>query len=222
MPKQRSERPQRRGRREREYRRGPPTKAARAIVLIVCEGTETEYRYFNALRRQRELLSVTLEVARPGGQSEQLIRHAIELRSERARQPDSLPYEAVWCVLDREAANEPESFPSAVERADRARIELAVSNPCFEYWYLLHFRETDRPFHHADDVYDALRHNDCLPGFEKNHDVFEQLALHMDRAIERAERLYTAHAADMQDRFPNPSTLVQRLIRTIIEPEKRR
>jgi hypothetical protein len=217
MPRRRTEQPRRRPRRDDELRRRPPTKRGRAIILIVCEGVETEYRYFEAMRRRQGLISVSIEVVRSGRQSERLVEQAVDLRQRRARQPEALPYEEVWCVFDREAVHEPADFPGAIIRADREQIALAVSNPCFEYWYLLHYRETDRPFQNADEVCELLRSNDCLPGYQKNQDVFDRLLERREQAIERAERLYERHPDHEQDRFPNPSTLVQRLVRRLIE-----
>ena len=217
MPRRHTEPPRRRPRRDDDLRRRLPTKQGRTLILIVCEGAETEYRYFETMRRREGLISVSIEVVPAGRQSERLVEQAVELRQRRARQPDALPYEEVWCVFDREAANEPADFPTAIIRADREQIGLAVSNQCFEYWYLLHYRETDRPFRDADEVYAVLRSNDCLPDYQKNLDVFERLLERQKQAIARAERLYEGHPDREHDRFPNPSTHVQRLIRRLAE-----
>lgn len=217
MPRRRTEQPRRRPRRDDDLRRRPPTKRGRAIILIVCEGVETEYRYFEAMRKREGLLTVTLEVVPAGRQTGRLVQQAIDLRRQRAQQPEALPYEEVWCVFDREAAHEPADFPAAIIRADREQLALAISNPCFEYWYLLHYRETDRPFRDAEEVIEALRGNDCLPGYQKIQDVFERLLERREQALERAERLYERHPDQERDRFPNPSTLVQQLVRRLIE-----
>jgi len=140
------------------------------------------------MRTREGLLSVSIEVVPSGRQAERLIAQAIDLRRKRSQQPDALPYEEVWCVFDREAANEPPNFPAAINRADREHLALAVSNPCFEYWYLLHERETDRPFQDANEVVEALRNPECLPTYQKNHDVFELILEYREQALERADR----------------------------------
>lgn len=218
MPRRHAERPRHQPRRDADLRRRPPTRQGRSLILIVCEGAETEFRYFEAMRRQQGLLSVSIEVVSVGRQSERLVAYAVDRRWRHAQEPDGLPYEEVWCVFDREAAHEPEGFPTAILQADRERIGLAVSNPCFEYWYLLHYRATNRPFQHADEVCEALRAPECLPGYQKNQDVFDRLAPLLQAAIERADRLYERHPDRPHDRFPNPSTLVQRLISRLLEP----
>jgi hypothetical protein len=217
MPKRRSEQPRHRGRRDSDLRRQRPTREARTLILIVCEGEKTEFRYFEAMRQSKGLRTVAIEVTGAGRQCEQLIEHAVKLRRQRQKDANTLPYDEVWCVFDREAANEPEHFRRSIERAGRESINVAVSNPSFEYWYLLHYRETNQPFHNADDVCRALRHHECMPGYQKNQEVFERLDSYMNVALERAARLYEGHPDCEHDRFPNPSTLVYQLIRRLIE-----
>jgi hypothetical protein len=64
--------------------------------------------------------------------SEHWAPRTIDLRRQRAQQPEALSYEEAWCVFDREAAHEPADFPAAIIRADREQLALAISNPCFE------------------------------------------------------------------------------------------
>ena len=65
-------------------------------------------------------------------------------------------------------------------------FELAVSNPAFEFWFLLHFEETTRPFHNADELRKALEQH--LPGYKKNQDLSAQLAPHTKAASTRSAR----------------------------------
>jgi hypothetical protein len=50
-----------------------------------------------------------------------------------------LAYDEVWCVLD---VDEHPKLHEARQLANARGIELAISNPCFELWLLLHFRES--------------------------------------------------------------------------------
>ncbi|MDO5287754.1 MAG: RloB family protein, partial [Actinomycetia bacterium] len=43
-----------------------------------------------------------------------------------------------WCVFDVEAPKPHGDLRKALEGAKGGRIRLAVSNPCFELWLLLH------------------------------------------------------------------------------------
>ena len=49
-------------------------------------------------------------------------------------------------------------------------VILVVNNPCLEYWYLLHFKQTDRYYRtYAEIKKDLTKY---LPGYEKNNDYY--------------------------------------------------
>ncbi|NNJ12069.1 RloB domain-containing protein [Chloroflexales bacterium ZM16-3] len=215
MAKQPPKTPQRRARSAAELRRPAPSKAGRRLILIVCEGDQTEHRYFDAIRTAGSLTTVSIEIAPDAGQALAVVERARTLRRLRRQQIEALPYDEIWCVFDREARNEPASFPRAVALATREKFGLAISNPSFEYWYLLHFTETNRPYQDADDLLADLRRH--LPGYEKNHALFARLHPQTSLAGNRADRLYERHPDRETDAFPNPSTLVQRLVRQLLD-----
>lgn len=130
MAKRHAESPQRRPRSSNELRRRPPFHPPRQLILIVCEGAETEYRYFDTLRITHDLITVSIEIEPTAGQALSLVKSAIKRQMTRSRQPDALPYDEVWCVFDREGHNEPDAFRTAVTLADKEQLGLAVSNPC--------------------------------------------------------------------------------------------
>lgn len=176
----------------------------RKCVLIVCGGTETEPNYFNALRRELRLGTVDVKVVGTRYDPLNVVDWAIANRRQTA-----YPFDEVWGVLDAENLAENPSFWKAVDKARGNRIFLAVSNPAFEYWYLLHYRETTQPFNDASHVINALR---CfIPDYAKNADVYSLVSQYTDIAIERATRLLANHPDAGQD-YPNPSTSVHALV----------
>jgi|ERR1022692_2479531 hypothetical protein len=46
-----------------------------------------------------------------------------------------------WCVFDVEWPRNHPGLHEAIEQAQQNRIQLAVSNPCFELWLILHFQD---------------------------------------------------------------------------------
>ena len=77
------------------------------------------------------------------------------------RQRDSyLAFDEVWCVHDVD------DHPRLDEARIMARdndISLAVSNPCFELWLLLHFRE-DPGMQDRETLIDKLKEFWLTPG----------------------------------------------------------
>ena len=101
-----------------------------------------------------------------------------------------------------------------MDKAHGNKIELAVSNPAFEYWYLLHFKETDRPFRDAADLIESLQDVDCLPNYQKNANVFDLVYKFTGIALKRAAKMLKNHP-DKSTEFPNPSTLVFKLVMSL-------
>ena len=100
------------------------------------------------------------------------------------------------------------------------RIEMILSDPCFEFWLLLHFGVTDRPFLSSgggrtacDSVIEVLRGH--LPEYKKNApDVFGQFKEHADYAVVNAKRLEALRSELTEN---SPSTDVVKLVRRLLE-----
>lgn len=122
-------------------------------------------------------------------------------------------FDEVWCVFDVEGITiNKEPFHKAIDKADAHNLHLAVSNPAFEYWYLLHFEITTRPFINAKDIITTLKTH--LPNYEKAGNVFEQIFDKTTTAINHAKRAFKNHP-DKHSHFPNPSTGVFKLVETL-------
>ena len=68
-----------------------------------------------------------------------------------------VPYEKVWCVVDVEIPPH-RTLDEAWKKASMIdKLELILTNPCMEYWFLLHFKKHIAPFDNNDDVMNALK-----------------------------------------------------------------
>lgn len=177
----------------------------RKTVLIVSGGTETEPKYFGSLRQELRLATVDVQIKGTGYDALSVVDQAISRRKVES-------FDEVWCVLDVEKPHENPQFFPAVSKARSNKVDLAVSNPAFEYWYLLHFQETNRPFTDAAELIKALK--DFVPDYHKSANIFAEIYKYTDVAVARAERLL-AHHPDGDQEFPNPSTLVFKLVRCL-------
>ncbi len=206
------------------FARRPGQRPSRQCLLIVCEGLQTEPIYFKSLRQELKLTLVEVEVFGQGGAPISVVEGALKMRQERAQQTklaqkqgqqfNTPPFDEVWCVFDVENPNQNPSFNRAISQANSNNIKLAVSNPAFEYWYLLHFKETSKPFGNASELIQILKDKDCLPNYQKNLNMFKDLFPYTDIAIERAGRLFASYP-DIGNDFPNPSTLVYKLVKKL-------
>ena len=62
-----------------------------------------------------------------------------------------------------------------------------VSNPCFEVWYLLHYRYTTHAFSNSTEVIKELRN--YIASYEKNRDISKLLSDRIETAYQNALKL---------------------------------
>ena len=115
----------------------------RPRLLIVCEGEKTETQYFEQFARFHRNSLVKVEVAPEHDKALPAVRIAKRLKAEASasakREGDAnLKYDAVWCVFD---VDEHPHVPEALVMAQKNGIKIALSNPCFELWLILHVRD---------------------------------------------------------------------------------
>lgn len=186
----------------------------RPHILVCCEGEVTEPSYFNGLKREGHNNLLHIEV-KPGGLAPKtLVDYAVELKHEaeqkaRRLEDDNLRYDEVWCVFDVDA------HPHILEAKQKAAansMKMAISNPCFELWLLLHF-EDQRKHIERHRVQSACRKH--LPGYDKAV-PFESVFPHHKEAVGRAVAL---EKWQRSQRRPggNPSTGVHLLTQQIIQ-----
>lgn len=53
-------------------------------------------------------------------------------------------YDEVWCVIDVEAPKPHPRLEDALKEAKQGEVNVALANPCFELWLLLHFKDVTR------------------------------------------------------------------------------
>lgn len=189
-------------------------------ILIVCEGEETEPKYFMALRNELHLSENQVKIHKGCKGPLPLVEEAQRLVKQRKQDVandktvDS-NFDAVWCVLDRENPNCNPTFEPAIRKIKKAKDPCyfpAVSNPAFEFWYLLHFESTTRQFANGEEIKKYLR-NRWISGYDESMPVFDLLSKSAQLAdvILRSEQILE-HGSTPSVEFPNPSTQVHLLV----------
>lgn len=129
--------------RGKPLRRRVAVRAPKRTFLVFCEGEKTETDYLKALRREpaiREVASVDILIDEDtlGSDPVTLVRAAAKARERAGGKNGEI--DEVWCIFDAEWPNHPK-LKEAVALARDLGIQIAVSNPCFELWLLLHFQD---------------------------------------------------------------------------------
>lgn len=201
----------RRNRKRKPARRGD-LRDVRQRLLIVCEGKRTEPEYLRGFQRWCRNALVDVDYDAPAGEPLTLVNRARALREDAAREArrkgdDNLSYDQVWCVFDRD---DHPHFNEAIGLAQQHLLELAVSNPSFELWLLLHFRQkTGRQ--HRNVIRRLLKAH--VPTYDKGVDFEDYREKYWD-AYDRAARLGRACNTDGEP-FRNPSTGIYALTEQI-------
>ncbi|WP_212731509.1 RloB family protein [Streptomyces sp. V17-9] len=169
-------------------------------ILVVCGSERTESDYLNGFKRHFKKRTVSLKILEKPGSTVEVVRDAIGVM-DRAEGD----YDQVWCVVD---VDEYQDFDVATPLAHRNGVRLAVSNPCFELWLLLHHDDHTAPIADYRRLKVLLaRHVRPSPGKGVNFDRDYADEALWRGAVERARKL--ARFGD--EHTTNPSTGVWRL-----------
>jgi hypothetical protein len=207
------------GRRSKPLRRGAPKREPRRRLLVLCEGKITEPKYLQAFRHEHRSQLVDVEVVPECGVPKSLVELAVERKKqaekEARRQGDPyLKYDEVWCVFD---VDEHPNLPEALQQANDNGLKLAVSNPCFELWILLHFQDQRA---HQERGWIQEKCRDHLPEFIKEV-PYQKVQPNYEQAVARATALFDWQV--QQNRPVGiPSTAVHNLTERIAELGKDR
>lgn len=199
------------------FNRRQPRYQPQPTVLILCEDSQSGKNYLEDARAHYRAIAdvdiVHCGKTDPVG----IVREAISR---------SVKYDTVYCVIDRDRHP---SFDAAKALVlGHKKVKISVSYPCFEYWFLLHFGYTDRPYveegNHspADVLIRDLRKKDGFDDYDKGSRTkrFDQL---LGAPLELAKKWSRVAREDAARRgHPNPSTEIDRvleLFETLSKPQ---
>ena len=206
-----------RDRRPKPLRRSVGIRRPRKTLVVFCEGERTEPEYLEALKREpsvRDTAAVDLKVdPRSKSAPLMLVQMAVDAR-ERALKEEA-EIDEFWCVFDVEWPVNHPRLRDALELADRNRIGVAVSNPCFELWLILHFQDWSAWL--DNDAARRLRRQ--LDGQSKKGLDGKTYMARRRQAADRALELERRHKGN-DTTFPkdNPSSGMYRLIASVESP----
>ena len=181
-------------------RRRRPSREEYPLYLIVCEGAVTERQYFDDLR---VLLRIPIHFKFITGASPATL---VQKAAAEKKKPND--FDDIWVLFDID--NHP-NVPNAKQQARDNDLKVAISNPCFELWALLHFQD-QHAYIERNDLRRLLREH--VPGYEKRL-PFGQLSPLTEDAQRRASALRDRHRQNQME-GANPSTDADRLVETLL------
>ena len=178
-----------------------------ARIVVATEGVVTEPEYLKLFNRFHGHQSVRVVAIGVGGDPRAVVERAIdeskELKNDRLARRDS-----IWAMFDRDIHAR---FDEAIDLARGNNVSLAISNPCFELWGILHYQEQHAPLNRHEC---QRKLGELCPDFNAgagkafdDRNAIEQL---YSAAVERAE-ISVQRRDEEGTPGGNPSTTVHML-----------
>lgn len=190
--------------------RRKPARQLNKIILIVCEGEKTEIKYFKSLKEFLKLISVTIDIV-PSSHPDpkQIIKYAIQ----KIRQFHE--YDEIYCVFDKDLHTQ-KYINKVLETANKNNFKAIVSDPCFEFWILLHFTKIMPTLSTSQSPCKALQKcktfKQYLPDYDKsNYDFDDIVANRLKTAIENANEINQINLPTRQTPYTEVVRLVENL-----------
>lgn len=189
----------------------------RPQLMIFSEGKKTESLYLTnwyRLYRDRVILSLAPHAHTTPFELAQAARDKRAADLKDAKRGRGRAYSQYWCVFD---VDEHPKISEAFDLARANNINIALSSPCLELWFVLHFENRTAFL----DRKEAQKLSRALLGCEK---VLTQAALDLlvqnyETAKKRAQDLERKHIGDDSPQPWNPHSDTWKLIDSIRSPE---
>ncbi len=138
------------------FRRKHDSKLPKDRVLIVAEGN-TELIYFKGLRKHLKINSLKV-ICKDTTKNDPkgILEEAKELYRHSEKEKNK--YDRVYCAFDKDQHRTFKNTLDNIQKLSPKNTYFGIfSIPCFEYWLLLHFKNTSKPFNKCDEVCSELK-----------------------------------------------------------------
>tara|TARA_R110000744_G_scaffold218477_1_gene337246 strand:+ start:1633 stop:2262 length:630 start_codon:yes stop_codon:yes gene_type:complete len=167
--------------------------------LIVCEG-ETEENYFKGLITEdvykRKFQAIDVSIFKPKDHSPVGLINEGKRRLKEAKKEGN-PYDFVWAIFDKDGhAKIPDAFDLALNTKPQIRIAFTI--PCFEFFVLLHFERTTKPFRKGDEVISQIQKK-WFKDYKKATNIFEQLQVRKKIGIANSKWVVERSKVDLNN-----------------------
>ena len=179
-----------------------------SLFIVATEGEKTEEQYLDIFQSRR----VKVKVLSTGPDGKSAAKHVLARMAEFEEQYDLGPEDERWLMFDIDRQR-PQFIEDVTQMGLESGFRLAVSNPCFELWLLLHLREPDLSDFECDAVESRLRsHLGSYSKTKLDTSPYDRPAI--VRAIEAAKLLDRPENV----RWPSyPGTHVYKLVEKLLE-----
>jgi len=193
----------------RKFQRPPATLNYRKLFVIATEGDKTEPQYFALFYSRTTTVTVKCLKSRDESSPPQVLKRMKDyIRDKELKRTDE-----AWLVVDKDQWRDDQLIQLYGWSIQATNYGLAVSNPKFELWLLMHFEDATGA---ATPRQCFERLNRYLPGYDKGHIDTGKLKPGIAAAIDRAKQKDQPPCAD----WPRSSgTTVYRLVEKLMNSQ---
>lgn len=196
-------------------KRGVTTRVRKKIILIGCEGdnkTEKSYfTHFNSLQDKYSIVFAKGSHTDPKGVVDDLIK------AIKSTELDLYSGDIAACFIDVDILPDKiQQLDTAIKLAKDNDIQMYLSNPRFEVWFLLHYRYSTKQYSSNDELMNEMKQ--YINEYKKSTDIFNMVYPMTSTAIINAKRLDDYHTNQrVVDKYKRiPYTDVYKLVEEIL------
>lgn len=182
-------------------KRGMRNRKTNRILLIAVEGGErknkTELLYFQHFQKP----GIVIRTAKGNDTNPNKMMKALIASAKEEHLDEN---DMAVCLVDADfQPQKKQQFNQAEQQVkeyknsrkkDKTNIELILSAPSFEVWFLCHFRYSMKLYLSPDSVIDDLKH--YIPNYEKSKDVFNDLYKQGNNDVEKGQEMSIKDAVE--------------------------
>ncbi len=184
-------------------RKNRPKRKARPTFAIVVEG-KTEFWYFQKLKENEKQLAVNIMPTIP---ERKKLSELFEIVKQKANE---IVHDKVFWIIDLDKiiqdgkVEELKRFLFELESKEYNNVITIFNNPCLEFWFLLHFKQTTRYYRRCQKTIDELKK--YLTGYSKSekyylkedNDIYRRLKPNLERALDNTRHTQRTNLNDLQ------------------------
>ncbi len=200
-------------------------------ILIVCEGEQTEPRYFRSLVDSLKIPFVEVEICFDCASAPIRVVEYAKRKAVIEGRPEDGGYNSIFCVFDRDNHETYEKAKSELLRLSKmkefgkVKFLAITSTPCVEYWFILHFSYSRRPIvgngakSPGEMAVTNLKKISEFKDYSKTIGTMQIAAL-LDRTPQAIKNAHMAMADSEKTGEENPSTLMHLVVEHLHEAKR--
>ncbi len=201
----------------RSLGRPKPFRTSGKTVLIVCEDEKSSPDYFERFRKELRLSDRTIDVRGKecGSDPMSVVNYAKEKKKSVKNSTTLDGYDYIFCVVD---VDEHTNLGDAIQTTRDNELDIIISNPCFEYWYILHFEKTGSSYNSRPKLNKRLSDHLRYKYEKSGCDFFEVVYPKTKTAIKNSKNILRSQWQYEDDpKKRNPSTHVHQVVECIMD-----